>query len=432
MSPRPGPRKVAVVGGGWAGLAAAVQATRAGHRVTVFEMACQWGGRARSIQGGDGSGGALDNGQHILIGAYTATLSLMRSVGADPDALLWRQPLEICDANGHGLRLPRGPAVAAFVWAVARCSGWSWRDRLSLLRATAAWAAAGFRCDPLLTVDALCAGLTPAVRQLLIDPLCLSALNTAAQAASAQVLLRVLRDALFGGRGAADLLLPRQGLDALWPTPAAAWLEQAGARLRIGQRAQQLNPTGAQWQIDGEAFDAVVLACSASEAGRLSAQVAPDWSARSLALRYEPIVTVYLQACGVRLPAAMVALRDGDDAPAQFVFDHGAIGGRSGLLACVVSGAGGWVDAGLQETASAVLRQVLAAFPATTWRSPPRLLRVIAEKRATFRCSPGLARPTLQVVAPSLVAAGDYIAGPYPATLEGAMRSGIAAAAALD
>lgn len=420
-------RTVAVVGGGWAGLAAAVRASQAGRQVTLFDMAGQLGGRARGVVV---DGLALDNGQHILIGAYTRTLALMHTVGADVTGGLWRQPLELRYPDGRGLKLPPGPAVPGFVRAVLGCQGWNWADRLALLTAAAGWAAKGFRCDPALTVQALCRKLPAPVRQLLIDPLCVAALNTPASEASAEVLLRVLRDALFSGRGGADLLLPRRSLDSLLPQPAQAWLQAAGVDIRLGQRAQQLTAAGPAWAVDGQAFDAVVLACSAAEAARLTEPIAPAWARRARGLRYEPIVTVYLHCPGARLPSAMTALIEGPAAPAQFAFDHGALGATPGLFALVVSGARHWVDAGLDSTGQAVLKQALQAFAPGTWPTPPRLLKVLAEKRATFRCTPGLDRPPAQI-APGLVAAGDYVQGPYPATLEGAVRSGEAAATAL-
>ncbi len=419
--------KVAVVGAGWAGLAAAVRATQAGHAVTVFEMAAQAGGRARAVEV---EGLALDNGQHILIGAYLRTLDLMRTVGADVDALLHRQPLELRYPDGRGLRLPAGPAWLAFGVGVMRCRGMAWSDRLALLRASAGWALAGFRCAPQTTVEQLCARLPPAVRKLLIEPLSVAALNTGAAEASAAVLLRVLRDALFGGRGAADLLLPRRPLGALLPDPASAWLARHGAELRLGTRVQALGRGLAGWQFDGHAFDAVVLACPAAEAARLARPSAPAWAARAQALGYEPIVTVYLRCPGARLPAPMTALLEGPAAPAQFAFDHGALGANAGVFAFVVSGARAWVERGLDTTSEAVLEQALAAFPPGTWPTRPQVLRTLAEKRATFRCVPALDRPPAQV-APGLLAAGDYVEGPYPATLEGAVRAGEAAAAAL-
>jgi hydroxysqualene dehydroxylase len=415
-------------------LAAAVRATQAGHHATVFEMAATVGGRARGV---DAQGLALDNGQHILIGAYTRTLELMRTVGADPALLLHRQALELRYPDGRGLRLPNSknwPAWLAFARAVFTSTGWTTADRLALLRTASGWLLRGFKCDASLSVAKLCQHLPISVRQLLIDPLCVAALNTPASDASARVLLRVLRDALFSGPGSADLLLPKAGLSQLLPLPAAQWLEASGAQLRLGVRVQDLQAKHAGWAINGEHFDAVVLACTAAEAARLTQALAPLWAAQAAALRYEPIVTVYVQCSGTRLPAPMMALVDGPDAPAQFVFDHSALGvesGAPGVFAFVVSGARAWVDKGLAETGAATLRQAQAAFPSATWPTAPTVLRVLAEKRATFRCTPALQRPPARI-AQGLVAAGDYVAGPYPATLEGAVRSGEQAAALLD
>ena len=414
---------LAIVGGGWAGLAAAVRAVEAGHQVTLFEMSAQWGGRAREVAV---KGLALDNGQHILIGAYTRTLDLMATVGVDAAAALHRQPLELRYGDGRGLRLPAGPAWLGFGAAVLGCVGWGWRERLAALQAAAGWALRGFRCPAHWTVERLCRRLPPAVRQLLVDPLCVAALNTVAAEASASVFLRVLRDALFSGRGSADLLLPRRSLGAVLPEPAAAWLQGKGAALRLATRVTAIEPMGGRWRVDGTAFDGVVLACTATEAARLAQAHAPAWAERAQALAYEPIVTVYLHCPGARLPCSMTALVDGPRAPAQYAFDHGALGGSPGVFAFVASGARRWVDLGLDETALAVLQQAQTAMPAGTWLEPPTVLRVMAEKRATFRCVPLLSRPTL-AVAVGLVAAGDYVEGPYPATLEGAVRSGEAA-----
>ena len=417
-------KTIAVVGGGWAGIAAAVQAADDGHRVTLCEMAPHLGGRARSLTTGEIR---LDNGQHILIGAYTETLALMGRLGVEPEQVLLRMPLALRYPDGSGLALPGGPPLLSFLRGVAWRAGWSWRERLALLREAASWAATGFRCDPARTVADLCARLPRPVQQELIEPLCVAALNTPAAQASASVFLRVLHDALFSGAGSADLLLPRRGLDALLPVPALRWLALNQIALRLGRRATELRPEGAGWRLDGEPFDAIVLACSAAEAARLAAPIAPDWSTQAAALDYEPIITLYLRCPGARLPLPMMALREGPDAPAQFVFDLGAIGGAAGVFALVVSGARDWVRAGLDATGRAALAQVVAAFPAGTWPTAPTLLRVLAEKRATFRCTPGLRRPPA-AIAPGMAAAGDYIQGPYPATLEGAVRSGRQAA----
>jgi hydroxysqualene dehydroxylase len=415
-------RRVCVVGGGWAGIAAAVVASGRGDQVTLLEMAPHLGGRARGVEL---DGVALDNGQHILIGAYTATLALMRRVGADPDALLARRPLELIYPDGSGLRLPTGRPLPAFVRGVLAARGWSPMQKASLLAAAGGWLARGFRCAPGRTVAELTAGLPRRVRSDVIDALCVAALNTPPERASAAVFLRVLRDALFSGPGSADLLLPRRSLSALLPEPAHAWLIARGARLRLGTRAGRLDREGTVWRVDGEPFDHVVLATTPHEAARLAEATAPTWAAMAAGFVHEPIVTVYFRSRGSRLPQPMTALPAGVNAAAQFVFDHGSLGGAPGLFAAVASGAGAWVARGAAAAAQAAGAQLLA-FPAGTWREPPQLIRALTEKRGTFLCTPALQRPCMSV-APGLTAAGDYVDGPYPATLEGAVRAGMAA-----
>ena len=412
--------RIAVVGGGWAGLAAAVEAASIGAAVTLFEMAPSLGGRARSLEG---SPPALDNGQHILIGAYTETLALMRRVGGDVDGGLLRLPLRLRYPDRETLRLPPGPPALAFLRGVLACSAWSWRDRLRFLAASSRWSVRGFRCDPTLTVAQLAAGLPRTVRDDLIDPLCVAALNTPAGQASAQVFLRVLKDALFSGPGSADLLLPTQGLSALLPVPARDWLLARGAELRT-QRVQRIEAAGRGWAVDGRPFDAAIVACTSVEAARITRDIAPSWSAAAGAFAFQPIVTIYLESPGSALPAPMVAMRESSEEPAQFAFDLGLLGHQPGLFSLVVSGAAPWIERGLEATGDAALAQAIRHFQ---WVAPPRIVRVLSEKRATFACTPGLKRPEA-AIAPGLWAAGDYLAGPYPATLEGAVRSGLAAA----
>jgi len=407
--------KAAIVGAGWAGLAAAVELADAGHDITVFEMAPQPGGRARSVAGQDPAW-PFDNGQHILIGAYRDSLALMRRLGVAPEQVLQRLPLALPYPGETGLRLPPGPPLIAFARGVLSHHGWPLRARLALLAAAGGWLMRGFRCEEKLSVAALCARLPEVVQRDLVEPLCVAALNTPAPQASAKVFLRVLQDALFSGAGSADLLLPRRPLSELLATPASAWL---GPRLRLGARVQTLQPGG---RVDGEVFDAVVLACTSVEAARLTAERAPAWSAQAAGLGFQPIITVYLHSPGSRLPAPMLALREGPDAPAQFVFDHGALGGAPGRFAFVVSGAAPWVARG--DCGEAVLAQALREL---AWATPPVIARVLTEKRATFACTPGLVRPPA-FIATGLWAAGDYVDGPYPATLEGAVRAGRAAA----
>lgn len=418
-------RRVAIVGAGWAGLAAAVAATQRGHRVTVFEATRALGGRARTLEVRmpDGQPVAVDNGQHILIGAYTQTLRLMERVGVDLDAALLRLPLELRDPGGHGIALPNWPAPLDAFAGILRARGWTGADKLSLLRAALAWQLAGFRCAPEATVDELTRGITMRVREQLIDPLCVAALNTPAERASGQVFLRVLKDSLFGrGHGAyggSNLLLPRQDLGRLFPQAAHGWLKAHAVDVRVGQRVDSVQRAGSGWRVGDEDVDAVVLAAPAAEAARIVQAGGIDaagWVAGAQGLAYEAIATVYATG-GPRLPFPMMALSGG---PAQFAFDRSQLGGPEGLLAFVASAS----PAGREE----IEQQVLGQAAGYGWHVQP--LQTVVEKRATFACVPALQRPGMEI-APGLFACGDYIEGPYPATLEGAVRSGLAAAAAL-
>ncbi|NMM82667.1 desaturase [Acidovorax sp. SRB_14] len=424
---------IAIIGAGWAGMAAAIAAVEAGHHATVFEAARSVGGRARAVLASDVDGAPLrlDNGQHILIGAYAESLRLMRQVGVDPDAALLRLPLALRFADGSGLQWPELPPPWDAVVGIARARGWHWRDRLALLRTAHAWQRARFACAPQLSVAALCTALPPRLVAEFIDPLCVAALNTPADQASGQVFLRVLQDSLFGGRGGSNLLLPRVDLGEVFPEAAARWLRAQGAIVRTGLRVQAVlaAPQGG-WSVDGTLFDAVVLAAPSTEAARLvshCAQTAPfsmavpmcDWAACAQALRFETITTVYAQGPvrpdGLLLAAPMLALRSHADHPAQFVFDRGQLGGPAGLLAFVVSTS--------QGERAQLEQQVLRQARAELGLADLRAVQTVVEKRATFACTPGLQRPAAQI-APGLWACGDYIAGPYPATLEGAARSG--------
>lgn len=415
--------KLAVIGAGWAGLACAVEATRLGHTVTLFEAAHMPGGRARRVDNIHGL--ALDNGQHILIGAYTATLKLMREVGVDIDTALQRLPLSLRFADGGGLKLPRLPAPLDLLAGIFTARGWTWRDKFSLLRTAIGWRLAGFRCASDTTVATLCAGLTPRVMQELIEPLCVSALNTPVAQSSGEVFLRVLNDALFSGSGGADLLLPRVDLGALFPDAAIGWLTTHGAALRVGTRVRAIAPQGDQWHVDGEAFDQVVLACAPWDAARLvraSGVPADSWCETTEALRFEAIATVYVRGAAP-MAEPMLALRSNPaTAPAQFVFDRSQLGGPQGVLALVIS-----ANEASRETLE---RQVIAQAATQLRQTGLELIQTVVEKRATFACTPALARPPTSI-APGLLACGDYTEGPYPATLEGAVLGGLAVAQAL-
>src|SRR5688572_5194992 len=219
---------VAVIGGGYAGMAAAVTLAEAGVAVTVYEAAAQLGGRARRVVV---RGVALDNGLHILLGAYRETLRLIGKVHPRPDGALTRLPLDWRVHERFHLRAPRLPAPFNVAAGLLMARGAPFRERLAAARFMHAMRARAFRLDNDETVAALlaqhCQG--PAITRYLWNPLCVAALNTPAPRASAQVFLNVLRDALFAAADAADLLLARTDLSALVPEPAAAFVAARGA-----------------------------------------------------------------------------------------------------------------------------------------------------------------------------------------------------------
>ncbi len=439
---------VAVIGAGWAGCAAAVEATRMGHHVTLFEASRMPGGRARRVDVlHESQNFALDNGQHILIGAYLETLKLMSDVGVDVPRALHRMPLIIQFPDGSGLKLPASnllPAPLDALVGILRAQGWSWADKFSLLKTAAVWQWRQFQCPADQSVADLCKGVSTRVMTTLIEPLCVSALNTPAHEGSGQVFLRVLRDSLFAPQGGSNLLLPQVDLTALLPDAAIAWLTAQGGQARLGVRVQGIaqdaqkrwhlstNPKANSADIDADSyinsiadlgtFDSVILACPPLDAARLarsSTLPVSSWLALTESLQHEAIATVYAMAPNTRLLQPMLALASSPEYPAQFVFDRAQLGGPAGLLAFVISAS--------KQGSADLAAQVAAQAAAQLGIQDLQVLQTIVEKRATFACTPNLQRPA-QRVAAGLLACGDYVDGPYPATLEGAVRSGLQAA----
>ena len=440
-------KRVAVIGGGWAGCAAAVELAAAGCAVTLFEAARTLGGRARGVEV---RGRMLDNGQHILLGAYADTFRLLRRVGVDTEAALLRLPLQMRYPEGSGgmeFVAPRLPAPFHLAVALLRAKGLGFADKMALARfsSTARWM--GWQLNIDCSVAELLARFDQTARlvQLMWRPLCLAALNTPPEAASAKVFLAVLRDSLGAGRSASDMLLPRRDLHTLFPAAAARFIERHGGAVRCGAKVATLMRDGASWRIDavGKAvggnssalFDAVVLAVAPPAACTLLAGLPlGDTVARLAAFSYEPITTCYLQyAPTVHLGLPFYALPD-DPARGhwgQFVFDRGQLDdGQAGLCSVVVSASSAAAALGQGALAQAIAAQLAALFGRPEL-AKPAWSQVITEKRATFACTPGLQRLPTASGLPGLVLAGDYIDSDYPATLETAVRSGVAAAKAI-
>ena len=401
-------KNLSIVGGGWAGLSAAVHAVSSGWKVSVYEAAPQLGGRARRVVKNEWH---LDNGQHILIGAYRDTLALMHKVGIDTQHSLLRMPLALRYVDGSGIQLKDIPAPLNVLLGIVCAHGWTWSDKWRFIVQTLKWQRQQFNCEPFLTVSDICTGVPSAIMRQLIEPLCVSALNMPCSQANAQIFLRVLKDALMGGTGSSDMLIPRVDQSALFPDKAYEWLIQHGAEVFTHQRISDLGKLPPS---------KVILACPAWEAAQLVKHLNPSWAANAAEMAHTSIATVYLHThTPIEWPLPVMALKSHAAAPAQFAFDKGRISQLQqlhGVIAMVVSSSEGDKD----ELTQSVLAQ---ARDELGLASVQPLLTVI-EKRAAFACPPGLVRPSMQIH-DGVMACGDYVDGPYPSTLEAAVRSGI-------
>ncbi len=414
--------RIAIIGAGYAGMAAAAELAVRGIPVTVFEASRTLGGRARRIES---HGFPLDNGQHILVGAYVELLRLMRLVGADPDELLERRPLSLVFPGRMRLAAPRLPAPLHLAAALLTARGLSFGARLAAVGFMRHMKQAGFRLERDITFAELMArhGQHESVIRYLWEPLCISALNTPPQEASAQVFLNVLRDSLAASRAASDLLLARTDFSALFPEPAECFVQSHGGEVLRGTSIRTIdwNPYG--FSLDGDAsgrsYTHVIAAVAPYHLGRLVAKlprlqpVLEDIGH----FAYEPILTAYLgYPRPVRLPGAMV----GVGGTAHFLFQR-----ADDILAAVTSASGPHLELAheaLVERIHAEVCRIVGNAPMPAWS------RAIVEKRATFACRPGLRRPSCETPLANFYLCGDYVASDYPATLEAAVRSGVACA----
>jgi len=442
---------VAIVGGGWAGCAAAVALADAGVPVILFDAAPTLGGRARRVER---DGLALDNGQHLMLGAYHETLALLRRVRAVDATLPYvRRPIAIlpfAPRRGEALALaaPRAPGRAGLAIAMLTARGLTWSERLANVRWMRALERGGYARPRGETVAKMLAPLPPRVTQQLWAPLCLAALNTPIATASAQVFAHVLR-AAFGERGDdSDLIVPAADLSALFPDCAAAFVRERGGTVRAGTRAQVVAPgrDGVTLAVGAPAQPCHVRAAIVAVGPH---QLAQAFAPEALlahpplvgivdaldAMAYEPIVTVYL-GFAARVPVSAPITRL-DDGPGQWVVDRpDAVRARgtggpalAQVLSVVISASGPHMalphDA-LVQAVDGQLRRLRADIPPLAWSY------VIAEKRATYACTPSRPRVADARVAPGVYLCGDYVDAVFPATLEAAVRSGLAAARAVQ
>jgi len=391
-------QRVAIVGAGYAGMAAAVTLAAQGVPVTIFESGPVAGGRARRVKT---EGHELDNGQHILIGAYTELLRLMKVVGV-PSTSLLRMPLDLRYADGFRLR---GALDLLFSGRIP------FRESLGAFRFMLSLKSKAFRLPKDISVSALLQQHRQdgVLGHYVWRPLCISALNTPPELASAQVFATVLRDSVAGPSGASDFLLPKVDLSRLFPEPASQYVSKNGGELRTNSPVRDISALLKE-------FSAVIAAVGPHQLKALLPDLAPNYE-------YQPIYTCYLQyPDSVELGGPMLGFTEG---LVQWAFDRALLTGERGLVACVISAQGDHQQMSQEELAAACHSELKAAFPGLP---DPQWSRVIAEKRATVACVPEIKNLEFKANRKGLFLAGDYLDPDYPPTLEAAVRSGILAA----
>lgn len=413
--------KVAIIGAGWAGLSAAVHLSGQTD-LTVFEAGREPGGRARRVAL---DGQMLDNGQHILIGAYRSSLALMRRVGVNPEQALLRLPLTWHIHDGMRMRCPALPAPWHLALALLGARGITLTEKWRMARALQVLQRKRWLVKPDISVaDWLSAsGQGGALRDGFWRPLVLSALNTPLEQASLATLAAVLADSLGSTREDSDLLLPRCDLSELLARPAWDYLVASGAAMHAGRRVQQITADGDGVRVDGEYFDAAVVALAPYH---VSALLPDDLALQQVvaAQTFEPITTVYLHYLRTpRLPLTMCGLRGGT---AHWLFDREALTGHVGTIAAVISCSAELGDISQEDLIVRVAADIRRIDPAA---GEPQSARVVTEKRATFAAYVGRPLPQWRLAGLRRgYLAGDWTHSAYPATLEGAVQSGESAA----
>lgn len=428
-SPRP---RVIAVGGGWAGLSAAVTLARHGAAPVLLESARQLGGRARAVRFGPFH---IDNGQHVLLGAFQSVLDMLATLGVSEASVFRRQPLRLLMLGPGGRRMEiktdRLPAPLHLACGLLRSKGMSVAARLAAIRLLRTMSRSRFELTPDRSLAVYLAEQNQpaeAVRALW-QPFCYAALSAPPEQASARLFLHAARRTFFSHRRHSDLLLPILDLSACLPRPAMDFIESRGGAVRLGARVQGI-------EIADNAVIGVRVNDTVLGAEDVILATPPDVSAGFLRphsalasqvaafdrLGAQPICTVYL-----RYPETVTSERDMVgllDALPQWLFDRGRLTGDKGLIAAVISGSGPHLRLGNDALIAQVVADIAQCFPA--WPEPIDA-KLIRERRAALAAFPGVDgfRPNHATPVKGLWLAGDYTATGYPSSLEGAVKSGL-------
>jgi zeta-carotene desaturase len=446
---------VVVIGGGVAGLRAAVELAARGARVTVLEAKSLLGGRATAFDD-PATGERVDNGQHVMLGCYAETFSFLRQIGTE-DRVRVQPNLEVDFVDRRGvrsrLRLPGLPPPMNLLAGLLDWSALDWRDRMAAARLAGPIriAQAELRArrkgktperiaaSPGETVEEWLVnnGQTARIREMLWEPLALASLNQSVRTAAAPPFAAVLAQMFSGAPRDAALALPVCPLDELYAEPSRRFIESRGGEIRIGCPARIHLQNGQATQVEARgnrfAAGAIVAAVPWYAVSELFiGDTAPLDATRraAAATQASPIASVNLWLDRGILKTPFLGL---PGRSMQWAFDKGQMfESDSSHITLISSGADGVMALQNDELIALALRELRDALPEAR---AAKVLRasVVRERRATFSIAPGQPkRPATQTAVPGLVLAGDWVDTGLPATIESAAISGRRAAEALS
>lgn len=410
-----------IIGGGWSGLAAAVTLVQRGHPVHLIESAKQLGGRARNVSWHDQ---VIDNGQHLMIGAYQHMLDMMALVGISAEDAFDRYPIDITiyDTIFPPLILSSKswlPWPFSLAWNLISSAGLTGFYQVAKLQSQSHKLLSG---DDMSVSDWLL--LTKQSERLIKQfwvPLCLATLNTPITEASAHRLATVLQESLGRGQSAADSLIPRIPLGDVFPIVAADYIKQHGGKISLQTRAKTLliQDNKVQGIICQDGHEIIASNLIVATSPRQSAALLAPYLTINKPIEY-PITTVYLRyPTTISLSSPMIGMTG---TISQWVFDRSAQ--SPGLIAVVISAPGEHEKLTKAELVSLVSKELHNMLPYLPEQASDSL--VIREKHATFACTVNIEqeRPLSETTISGLWLAGDFVGNGYPATLEGAVRNG--------
>lgn len=406
--------RIHVVGAGLAGLSASLRLAEAGKRVVLHEAARHAGGRCRSYYD-TALDCRIDNGNHLLIAGNSSAMDYLKAIGATDTLSGPEEPRYDFLDMGTGERWVMRPNPGRLPWWIfssnRRIPGTGPLDYLK----GAALRHAG---PQEVVTDQLQKGTT--IFRRLWEPLAVAALNTETDIGSAQLLWRVLSESFGQGGMACRPLIPNEGLSESLVEPALRRLQELGAEQRFGSRLREIELEGDRVSLlrfdEGdeklEEGDQLVLAVPPAVASRLLPEIeAPD--------EYRAILNAHFRAEGPAGSPPFVGVIGGT---AEWVFK------KPQVLSVTVSAADRLIDRPAAELAEILWRDVTVAYGMPA--SPLPAWQIVKEKRATFAALPSQVakRPQAATRWRNLALAGDWTDTGLPATIEGAIRSGVTAA----